>query len=151
MTALTWWHWIIAGMGLMIAQFIIPSFTIVWFGLGALFTGVIKVLWPWYPASAQIFTWLLSSLSFDAMWFKYVRKKADDIKGTPGGNVLMGDVGIIIKGAGAYEKAVVKFENPLGGSDEWPCRANVPLFFGDRVRIVDFSDKVIKVAKVLTR
>ena len=148
MNYLWWWHWIIIGFVLMAAQFIIPSFTIVWFGLGALFTGFIKGMLPSFPFIPQLFAWVVSSLSFDAMWFKYIKRKSDSIKAGSAGNLPYGNVGLIIKGAAPHENAVVKFEFPFGGSDEWPCMANVPLTFGDWVKVIDFSDKIIKVAKI---
>jgi hypothetical protein len=56
------WHWLVLGMLLIIAELFIPSFTIFWFGLGALL--VAGCLWllpgsagssssgPWPPRSS---------------------------------------------------------------------------------------------------
>ncbi len=35
-----WWYWIIAGICLVGLELIVPSFTIIWFGLGALVVGI---------------------------------------------------------------------------------------------------------------
>ena len=35
-----YWHWLVLGVVLIVAEIFIPSFTILWFGLGALVVGV---------------------------------------------------------------------------------------------------------------
>ena len=40
---LEWWHWIVGGIVLILAELVIPSFFIVWFGLGALFVGLLAL------------------------------------------------------------------------------------------------------------
>lgn len=70
-----WWYWIIAGFCLIGLELIVPSFTIIWFGLGALVVGALKALWPKFPLAGQLFLWSVSSISFTAMWFKYLKPK----------------------------------------------------------------------------
>lgn len=73
-----WWHWIIAGFALIGLDLVIPSFTIIWFGLGALFVGIIAAILPGFPVVAQVFTWIFASICFTLLWFKFVKK--DDRK-----------------------------------------------------------------------
>jgi inner membrane protein len=68
-----WWYWIIAGFSLIGLQLIIPSFTIIWFGLGALLVGIVTTVWTAFPAFGQILFWSAISISFTAMWFKYLK------------------------------------------------------------------------------
>ena len=35
-----WWHWIVLGIGLVIAELAVPAFFVIWFGLGALLVGL---------------------------------------------------------------------------------------------------------------
>ena len=37
---LEWWHWVVGGIVLILAELAIPSFFIVWFGLGALLVAI---------------------------------------------------------------------------------------------------------------
>ena len=46
------WHWLVLGMLLMIAEIFVPSFTIFWFGLGAL--SVSGLLWAIPSMSLKI-------------------------------------------------------------------------------------------------
>ena len=41
-----WWHWIILGLCLAMAELAVPAFFIVWFGIGALIVGVCLLVWP---------------------------------------------------------------------------------------------------------
>jgi membrane-bound ClpP family serine protease len=43
---LLYWHWIVAGIALMLAEIFIGSFFIFWFGAAAVVTGLIVVLIP---------------------------------------------------------------------------------------------------------
>jgi len=70
-----WWYWIIAGFCLIGLDLIVPSFTIIWFGLGALAVGVLKSLWPELPLAGQLILWIVLSPSFTAMWFKHLKTK----------------------------------------------------------------------------
>ena len=36
---LEWWHWVVFGFVLIIAELAVPQFVLVWFGLGALLVG----------------------------------------------------------------------------------------------------------------
>lgn len=70
-----WWYWIIVGFCLIGLELIIPSFTISWFGLGALAVGALSGLWPGIPPAGQIALWLIASVSFTLLWFKYLKPK----------------------------------------------------------------------------
>lgn len=72
-----WWYWIVAGFFLIGLELIIPSFTMIWFGLGALMVGVFRIMWPGFPVSCQITFWLVASAFFTLMWFRYLKPKGD--------------------------------------------------------------------------
>ena len=41
---LLYWHWLVLGMLLVAGEIFIPSFNILWFGLGALLVGLLLLL-----------------------------------------------------------------------------------------------------------
>ena len=41
---LLYWHWLVFGMLLVAAEIFIPSFTVLWFGLGALVVGLLPLV-----------------------------------------------------------------------------------------------------------
>ena len=46
-----WWHWLAFGLVLVGAELVVPSFTIVWFGLAACLVGVLLLLVPSMPVT----------------------------------------------------------------------------------------------------
>ena len=141
-----WWYWIVAGFCLIGLELLFPSFTIIWFGLGALAVGVLRLLWPDLPALAQLLLWLAGSICFTVMWFKYLRPKRIRPTDTPGREAVVGRNGVIICGADSgCDRWTVKFTEPVLGSDEWCCYADAQLQVGDRVRVTDIEGQILKV------
>jgi membrane protein implicated in regulation of membrane protease activity len=141
-----WWHWIIAGFCLIGLELIVPSFTIIWFGFGALVVGAISGIWPGFPLFAQIALWSVASVCFTVMWFKYLKPKGDRTRAGMSKEGIVGESGIIIRGTeDSYGKGVVKFRISVLGADEWSCYASEILHVGDRVRVVDIEGQIVKV------
>ncbi len=67
-----WWHWTIFGLALAAFDLYIPSFTLLWFGIGAVATGFAAGLYDAGPP-LQVSYWMLSSLSVAAFWALWVR------------------------------------------------------------------------------
>lgn len=70
-----WWYWIIAGFCLIGLELIFPSFTIIWLGLGALVVGIFTSIWHSFPIIGQFTLWIVASVTFSLMWFKYIKPK----------------------------------------------------------------------------
>jgi len=143
-----WWHWLIMGLVLIGLELIIPSFTIVWFGLGALLVGIIVAIVPTFPLAAQILTWTIVSAALTAAWFRFFKPRSRTFSGSSK-DAVIGESGLVIRAAGQYEKGRIKFQLPLLGADEWPCIADEPLQVGDRVRVVEVEGHALKVEKIV--
>jgi inner membrane protein len=70
-----WWYWIISGFCLIGLELIFPSFTIIWLGLGALVVGIFTSIWHDFPIIGQFTLWIVTSVTFSLMWFKYIKPK----------------------------------------------------------------------------
>ena len=144
-----WWYWIIAGFCLIGLELIVPSFTIIWFGLGALVVGALKALWTAFPLPGQLFLWTVSSISFTVMWFKYLKPKANRTHARQAKEGIVGETGIIIRGTeDSYGRGTVRFRIAVLGADEWGCYADEVLKVGDSVRVVDIEGRILKVIKI---
>jgi len=144
-----WWYWIIAGFCLIGLELIVPSFTIIWFGLGALVVGIIKLLWPAFPAAGQVFLWSVASICFTLMWFRYFKPKGDRTHAGTSKEAIVGESGIIIRGTeDSYGRGTVRFRISILGADEWVCYAEEVLKVGDSVRVVDIEGQILKVKKI---
>ncbi|MDU0460154.1 MAG: NfeD family protein [Geobacteraceae bacterium] len=141
-----WWHWVVMGLILIGLELVIPSFTIVWFGLGAVLVGIIVGVVPGLPVSAQIFSWTIFSAGLTFAWFRFFKPRTKTLSGSSKDAVL-GERGLVVKAAGTYDKGRVRFPLPVLGADEWACMSDEPLEVGDRVRIVDVEGHLLKVEK----
>ena len=63
---LLYWHWLVLGLILIIAEIFIPSFTIMWFGLGAIIVGLISLAVD-MSFNWQVLLWTVSSVAFTVL------------------------------------------------------------------------------------
>ena len=144
-----WWHWLAGGLLLIGLELFIPSFTIVWFGLGALLVGIVLAIYPGFPPPAQLLTWTIVSVTLTFAWFRYFNPRSNKtFSGTAQGTVV-GETGLVIRPAAPFGKGVVKFQLPLLGADEWPCLADEPLEVGDRVQVIEVEGHALKVEEIV--
>jgi len=144
-----WWYWMLAGFVLIGLELVIPSFTIIWFGLGALLVGVLVVMVPSLPDWLQVLLWALASIIFTVAWFKYLKPKGDRTHAGLSKEGIVGESGIIIRGTSdSFGKGTVRFRISILGADEWTCFAEESLKVGDTVQVEDIEGQILKVRKV---
>lgn len=144
-----WWYWILAGFVLIGLELVIPSFTIIWFGLGALLVGLVVAVIPHIPDWLQVLLWAGSSVAFTVMWFKYLKPKGDRTHAGLSKEGIVGETGIIIKGTSdSFAKGIVRFRISILGADEWTCFADEPLQVGSTVLVEDIEGQILKVRKI---
>jgi hypothetical protein len=141
-----WWHWIVGGIVLVLAELVIPSFFIVWFGLGALLTGLLTLAFD-LSVTAQLATWTLASLAMVVLWFRVFKQSFVKTRiGTADGEVI-GEVGLLVGAVAPFERGKVRFQRPVLGSEEWVCLADTAIAAGERVRVVAVEGSFLKVGK----
>lgn len=146
---LEWWYWILGGFVLIGLELVIPSFTIIWFGLGALLVGLLVAVSPALPDWLQLLLWAAASVAFTVMWFKYLKPKGDRTHAGLSKEGIVGETGIIIKGTSdSFAKGVVRFRISILGADEWTCFAEEALPVGSTVQVVDIEGQILKVRKI---
>jgi|TARA_B110000879_G_scaffold211919_1_gene306149 membrane protein implicated in regulation of membrane protease activity len=145
---LMYWHWLVFGMILVAGEIFIPSFTILWFGLGALVVGLLMlVLELNFPA--QILIWTLASVASTILWFKYFKPKMIDR--TSAGisrDAAIGEAGQVIKAPTEHSRGQVRFTTPVLGDDEWDFICDSEVALGDRVHIKEISGNTLIVVKL---
>lgn len=145
---IVWWHWLVLGFCLIGLELLIPSFTIIWFGLGAVAVALLVLVVPGVPLWLQVLLWAIASVMFTLMWFKYLRPKSRTHAGQSK-EALIGETGIIIRGTvDSYAKGTVRFRIAILGADEWTCYADEPLSVGDTVQVEDIEGQMLKVRKL---
>lgn len=154
MGSLFWWHWVIIGVVLILLELIVPSFTIFWFGLGAVVTGLLLAALPQMSLALQLLVFSLSSIAFTFIWFRVFaqRKKVKPLMGDE--QQAIGQTGIaatraLIPG----ELGRISFSVPVLGRESWMYLSDEPVETGNRVRVVAVlvsteHEDILKVEKV---
>jgi membrane protein implicated in regulation of membrane protease activity len=131
------------------AEIFLASFTILWFGLGALVVGLVLLLFPALPFSIQLVLWIVLSAGFALYWFRYFRPRmVDKTKAGISREAVIGESGTVIRVPQEGQKGVVRFSIPILGDDEWEFICEQQVAAGDRVHIKDFSGNSLIVVKL---
>jgi membrane protein implicated in regulation of membrane protease activity len=142
-----WWGWIVGGIVLILAELAIPSFFVIWFGLGALLVGLLMLLAPALSLTAQLGTWTLASLAMVVLWFRVFKPGFHRTRiGMADGEVI-GEIGLLVSAVAPFERGKVRFQRPLLGSEEWVCLADAAIAAGERVKVVAVEGSYLKVGK----
>ncbi len=136
--SLAYWHWIVLGILLCGIEIFAPSFTALWFGLGALLVGALLAIWPSLPVAAQLAIWAAATGVLAIGWFRYFKPRMGDrTKAGLSREAAVGQVGMVVRAATEHARGTVRFSVPLLGAEEWPFICEQPLAAGDRCRVVD--------------
>ncbi len=145
---LLYWHWLVWGMLLIIAEIFIPSFTIFWFGLGGIIVAGLLYLFPDLLLSWQLFFWAIASCGFTFLWFKLFKPLMKDrTKAGIPREAILGESGQVIEVPEKGKRGIVRFTTPLLGDDEWPFISEDKVAPGDRVFVKDISGNTLIVEK----
>lgn len=143
-----YWYWLVFGMVLIIAELFIPSFTIFWFGLGALMVGGVLFFFPDLSFSWQLVAWAAASCLFTYLWFKFFKPlMSDRTKAGIAREAVLGEIGQVINTPMDKKHGTVRFTTPLLGSDEWPFICEGAVETGDRVVVKEISGNTLIVEK----
>jgi len=142
-----WWHWGALGVGLMVAELLVPTMVLVWFGLGALLVALVRVLVPDFGFIPQILIWIASSVALVALWFKVFKPAHHKTLIGRSSAQAIGEVGLLVNDVDKFQKGQVRFQKPLFGSDVWECIADEAIKAGDRVKVVCVEGSILKITK----
>lgn len=140
-----WWHWMVLGLLLGLAELAIPTFFIIWFGLGALLVGVVMLAMPTIGINAQILLWTIASAALTALWFKVFRN-GDKTRSGQAAEAL-GEIGVLVRAVEPFQKGEVRFQKPVMGSETWTCISDDAIAAGERVRVVSVDGQMLRVGK----
>lgn len=144
---LEWWVWIVGGIVLILAELAIPSFFIIWFGLGALLVGLLALTLPDLSLTAQLAIWTVASAAMVVLWFRVFKPSFHKTRiGMAEGEVI-GEIGLLVSAVAPFERGKVRFQRPVLGSEEWVCLADTAITAGERVKVVAVEGSFLKVSK----
>lgn len=144
---LAWWHWAVGGIALIVAELVVPSFVLIWFGLGALVVALALAAAD-IGLTAQLTLWLVVSISLVAGWFKVFKPSMHKTRiGMSDANVV-GEIGVLVHDVAPFAKGQVRFQKPILGADVWECIADEAIKSGERVKVLDVEGSFLKIGRV---
>lgn len=143
---LLWWHWVVAGLVISMFELVVPSFFLIWFGVGAILVGIVLALVD-ISLATQLTLWAVCSTLLTVAWFRYF-KNPDRTKAGLSKEAFIGETGLIIKEVSEMHKGEIMFQRPIMGSDKWPAISDDSIKAGEKARIVDVVGQFLKVARI---
>ncbi len=144
---LQWWHWIVAGIGLVLLELAIPSFYVIWFGFAAILLGLLLLVLPGLSLTVQLLLWAAASVVMVLLWFRVFKpSRHKTLVGTADGEVI-GEIGLLVSAVEPFARGRVRFQRPLLGAEEWVCMADEAIAAGERVRVLSVEGSYFKVGK----
>ena len=140
-----WWIWLVFGMALILLELLLPTFYILWFGIGAVLVSAITFLAPTLQLDMQVLLWAVLSGVTTAVWFRLFRRKKPDLRWTAGS--VIGEVGLLTAGVSEFHKGRVRFQKPVLGNEEWVCIADSEIPSGERVRLTAVEGNTVRVTR----
>jgi len=141
------WVWLVLGVLLMLAELVVPSFFIFWFGLAVLWRGRrggdpaaefatsgARSLAGRFPAARDGVVWLAGTAR------RRSRIGASD--------AAVGEIGWVSEAIEPQRRGKVRFQRPVLGAEEWPALADEPIGEDERVRVVAVEGQMVKVARL---
>jgi membrane protein implicated in regulation of membrane protease activity len=144
---LLWWHWMVLGIVLVLLELAVPSFFLVWFGVGAVIVGIAIVAFPALSFAWQILLWMVCSVVFVVLWFKIFRPGVHKTRAGMAKGAAIGEIGLVTREIRPHEKGEVRFQKPLLGDDVWESIADEEIKAGERVRVLDVEGNILKVGR----
>ena len=133
-------------MLLILGEMLLPSFTLLWFGLAAMLTGLLLLIMPDLSLTIQLLFWAAASIVFTVLWFKLFKPTmTDKTKAGISKEAVTGETGIVNKAPHDEIRGTVRFSMPLLGADEWEFICGQECQVGDRVEVVDVSGNTLVV------
>jgi len=141
------WQWLVLGIALCVVEVFIPSFTLLWFGLGAFVVALLAAIIP-LSLTAELFIWAVATTIFAAAWFKYFKPlMRDKTKAGISREAAVGQIGTVVKASNEQMRGNVRFTVPLLGEEDWPYLCETELKLGDRCRVKDVLGNALLVEK----
>ncbi|MDF0733779.1 NfeD family protein [Pseudomonas entomophila] len=140
-----WWIWLVFGLALILLELVLPTFFILWFGIGAVLVSLIAVVAPSLELATQVLLWVLLSSITTVLWFKVFRRKQPDTRWTA--DSVIGEVGLLTASVSEFQKGRVRFQKPVLGNEEWTCIADSDIPSGERVRLTAIEGNTARVTR----
>lgn len=143
---ITYWHWLIFGLALMVLEILLPSAVFLWPGIAGVLVGSLSFVAPSLSNTILIFAWAILSVAFAFGW-KLYRKNHPETTPIP----TMNKRGSEYVGRHyTLAKDIVNGVGELNVSDtRWKVVCNEDIAAGSKVKVIAVEDTSLRVEKFL--
>jgi membrane protein implicated in regulation of membrane protease activity len=143
-----YWFWLVCGTALLIIEIIVPHYVTIWFGLAALFTGVIAYWFGGIAVQLTVFS-VTTIVLFLLGWFWLRKNMRMSTRVRHSKEVVIGETGVVITpNVGTQQNGKVRFQVPIHGDDVWEFISDDFLAHGDRCYVIEIAGAKVKVKKL---
>ncbi len=142
---LFWWHWIIFGLILLIAEIFTGTFIMLGLAIGAIIVGIMDIILL-LSLNIELLLWSIISVIVIIILFKFLKKDKNDSSGQS--NYALGIKGIVEEPIDANGRGKVKFNTPILGNTIWHATAKEDIPLLANVKIVNVKGQLIEVEKI---
>jgi len=143
-----WWHWLVAGLVLILLELVVPGMVLVWFGVAAVAIGLLVAASPTLSLTLLLGLWTALSCVLVFAWFRVFRSDQHKTHAGMSGGEQIGEVGLLVQEVTPYGRGRVRFQKPLLGSDVWECIADDTIAVGERVKVLSVEGSLLKVGMI---
>jgi membrane protein implicated in regulation of membrane protease activity len=143
-----WWHWVVLGIVLVLLELAVPTFFLLWFGVGAIVVGIVLAVFPSLFFPWQILLWIACSVAFLGLWLKVFKPGKHKTRAGMSHGAVIGEIGLVTREIRPYGRGQVRFQKPLLGDDLWESIADVEIKVGERVKVLELEGNILKVGRV---
>ena len=141
---IVWWHWIVLGILLIIAEMGTGTFIVLGFGIAAILIGLLDLIAaPNFVI--QVTLWTLLSIVSITLLFKYFKHQSA-ISTTGQSDHGFDTLGTVTDTIEANRRGKVRFDTPVLGNTLWHATSREKIGKGERVRIEKVNGQLISVA-----
>jgi hypothetical protein len=144
---LLWWHWMVFGIVLVLLELAVPSFFLIWFGVGAIIVGIALVAFPALSFAWQVIVWIACTAAFIWLWFKVFKPGFYKTRAGMSKGAVVGEIGLVIRDIRPFEKGQIRFQKPVLGDEVWESIADEEIKAGERVKVLDVEGNILKVGR----
>jgi len=140
-----WWHWIVFGIFLSLAELFSGAFILLGFGVGAIFVGLLDFIFRLSFISDLLF-FIIFSLVAIYLFLKFF--KSDRVDRSGQSDYAIGAVGVVVEPIKANGRGKVKFNTPILGNSVWIATAKEDIDVSSKVKIVNIMGQIIEVERI---
>jgi membrane protein implicated in regulation of membrane protease activity len=138
----SWWHWIVFGIVLLIWDMSMGTFFVLGLGVAAIIVGIIDAFIG-TSFTVELTIWMILSILAIAAWFKWFRENPVTDSGQS--NYRLDTLGIVMEDIQPHSRGKVTFDTPVLGNTSWHAISKVDINKGTRVKIVQINGQLIEV------